>query len=69
MPEKQRVTSARMVPLASAEAGTPPTPRTAGERVALVLALSEMAWRNSGQPLPSIARHELPVRIIPLAQL
>lgn len=66
MTHAPRVTSARVVPLGSAEAGQPPKPATPGEGVALVLELSALAWQRSGKPLPSYQRHEMPIRVIPL---
>ena len=40
---------------------------TAAERLAMVWPLSLEAWTLSGRPMPSYQRHDMPVRVVPLA--
>jgi hypothetical protein len=53
--------TARVVPLRSREAGEPPCPPTASERIALVTRLSREMWALTGRPLPSYTRKTMPV--------
>lgn len=55
----------RIVPLRSAEASEPPAPAAVAERLALVDALSEALWRQSGRALPSAARAQMPGTLRP----
>ena len=41
-----------------------PEPVRGAEAVALVTRLSAIAWSLGGHPLPTYARHEVPVRIV-----
>jgi hypothetical protein len=51
----------RVVPLRGREAGEPPCPPTASERIALVTWLSREMWALTGRPLPSYSRGTMPV--------
>ena len=37
---------------------------TAEERIAILRALTERAWRLSGRAFPSYSRHDIPVQVI-----
>ena len=65
MASERRVSSACVVPLGSPDAGKAPAPDTPGARVALVLELSAIAWRLTGKPFPTYARHAMPTRVVP----
>jgi hypothetical protein len=67
MPDGRRKMTARVVPLASPEAGDPRMGGTVDERVAAVAALSAEAWRLAGRPLPTYARATMPVVCATLA--
>ena len=58
----------RLVPLGSREAGDSRMGGTAAERVAAVAALTELAWKQSGRPLPSYTRATMPVVVTTLAR-
>lgn len=53
--------SARVVPLASREAGDPRMGGTIAQRVAAVTELTLEAWRLSGRPLPTYTRATMPI--------
>ncbi len=40
---------------------------SAVERLAMLWALSEEAWAFAGFTMPTYGRHEIPIRIVPLA--
>lgn len=63
---KRREVTARIVPLASAEAGESRVGGTPAERLALVAELSKQAWALTGRPLPSYTRATIPISIRPL---
>ena len=52
----------RRVPRGSAEEGDARVGGTIDERLALVSVLSLSAWADSGQPLPSYRREEMPIQ-------
>jgi hypothetical protein len=60
--------TARVVPLRSPEAGEPPCPPTAAERIALVTQLSREAWQLAGRPVPSYTRGTMPVALTTLRE-
>ena len=53
--------TARVVPLGSVLAGGSRVGGSGDERVALVTELSEMAWAQTGRPLPDYTRATMPV--------
>lgn len=53
--------TARVVPLASPEAGDPRMGGTPAERVAAVAELTRTAWALSKRPLPTYTRATMPV--------
>ena len=57
---------ARVVPLASEEAGEARVGGTASERVALVLELSRMLWTRTGRSNPTYTRATMPIVITTL---
>jgi hypothetical protein len=57
---RARARTARMLGAAQ-EQGAPTTPE---QRVSLVAELARAAWAFSGQPWPSYARANIPVRVI-----
>lgn len=59
---------ARIVPLASAEAGAARVGGNAAERLALLRELSDTMWRHGGKPFPSYTRRTMPVVITPLSE-
>ena len=59
--------TARVVPLASDEAGDARVGGTVAERLALVGELSRRMWAASGQPFPTYTRQTMPVRLTTLA--
>lgn len=61
MTSHRRNMTARVVPLRSREAGEPPCPPTASERIALVTRLSREMWALSGRPFPSYTRETMPI--------
>lgn len=40
---------------------------TAAERLAMLWALSQEAWAFAGFTMPAYGRHEIPIKIVPLA--
>ncbi len=60
--------TARVVPLGSPEAGEPPCPPTAAERIALVTLLSREAWVLARRPEPSYTRRTMPVALTTLSE-
>jgi hypothetical protein len=40
---------------------------TAAERLAMLWALSQEAWAFAGFTMPAYERHEIPIKIVPLA--
>ena len=58
--------TARVVPLASAEAGDPRMGGTVEQRLAAVTQLSSEAWALSGRPLPAYTRDTMPIVIVTL---
>jgi len=60
--------TARVVPLASKEAGDPRMGGTAAERVAAVAELTRTAWTLSKRPLPTYTRATMPVVVTTLAR-
>jgi hypothetical protein len=54
---------ARVVPLDSREAGTPPCPDAIPERLALAARLSQEAWALSGRPIPQYTRRTMPMAL------
>jgi hypothetical protein len=40
---------------------------TAAERLAMLCALSQEAWAFAGFTMPAYGRHEIPIKIVPLA--
>ena len=58
--------TARVVPLASPEAGDARMGGTVEERLAAVAELTAEAWRLSGRPLPSYTRATIPVVVATL---
>ncbi|MDX1747913.1 MAG: hypothetical protein R3324_18420 [Halobacteriales archaeon] len=60
--------TARVVPLGSAEADRPPSPRTAKERIELVAVVSRQAWSLTGRRLPEYTRAEMPVTVSTLTE-
>jgi len=61
MGKHRRDITARVVPLRSREAGEPPCPSTAAERIALVTRLAREMWALSGKPRPRYTRATMPV--------
>jgi hypothetical protein len=59
--------TARVVPLASPEAGDPRMGGTVDERVAAVAILTEHAWALAGRSFPSYSRANMPVVLTTLA--
>jgi hypothetical protein len=59
--------TARVVPLASEEAGDARVGGTAAERLALVGELSRRMWALTKRPIPSYTRKTMPVRVTTLA--
>lgn len=59
--------TARVVPLASREAGDPRMGGTVDERVAAVAVITEQAWALAGRPFPTYARATMPVVVTTLA--
>ena len=51
----------RRVPQGSREAGESRVGGSVNERLALVSVLSLSAWANSGRPLPTYPRQEMPI--------
>lgn len=58
----------RRVPLQSEEAGEARVAGTPTERLRLTSELSQSAWSNTGKPLPSYARRDMPIRIVRLGE-
>lgn len=54
--------TARRVARGSAEEGDARAGGSINDRLALVSVLSLSAWANSGRPLPSYRREEMPIR-------
>ena len=65
MSDRTKMT-ARVVPLASPEAGDPRMGGTMDERVAAVTELTLEAWRLSGRPFPTYTRATMPIVVGPL---
>ena len=63
MPASRRITTVRIVPLDSPEAGESRVDGTATERLALVRQLSVSAWALMGRPLPTYTRSTIPIVI------
>jgi len=61
--------TARVVPLASADAGASHVGGTAAERVVLVGRLSEEVWTRTRRPLPAYTRATMPVNVMTLRAL
>ena len=59
--------TARVVPLASDEAGDGRVRGTVAERLALVAELSQRMWALTKRPMPSYTRKTMPVRVTSLA--
>jgi hypothetical protein len=55
--------TSRVVPLESREAGEPPCPPSAEERLALMTRLSREAWELSRRATPSYTRATIPVAL------
>lgn len=53
--------TARVVPLASSEAGDPRMGGTVEQRVEAVAVLTEMAWKLAGRSFPQYTRATMPV--------
>jgi hypothetical protein len=66
MTSNRRDMTVRVVPLRSREAGEPPCPPTASERIALVTRLSREMWALTGRPFPSYSRDTMPVVLLRL---
>lgn len=60
--------TARVVPLASPEAGDSRMGGTLDERLGAVVALTAEAWRLSGRALPTYTRATMPVALARLDQ-
>jgi len=60
--------TARVVSLASEDAGDPRMGGTAAERVAAVAELTQTAWTLSKRPLPTYTRATMPVVVTTLAR-
>jgi hypothetical protein len=60
--------TARVVPLASDEAGDPRTGGTAEQRLRAVEELTLEAWRLSGRPLPTYTRDTMPIVVATLRE-
>jgi hypothetical protein len=58
--------TARVVPLASAQAGDARMGGTPDERLAAVAQLTAEAWRLAGRPLPTYTRATMPVVVASL---
>lgn len=58
--------SVRVVPLHSPEASDARVGGTAGERLALVVTLSETSWERTGRNRPTYTRSTMPVVITTL---
>jgi hypothetical protein len=58
--------TARVVPLASPEAGDPRMAGSLKERLDAVAELSAEAWRLTGRPLPSYTRQTMPIVVTSL---
>ena len=60
--KSRRGMTVRRVPQGSREAGEARVAGSIDERLALVTVLSLSAWTNSGRPLPSYRREDMPIR-------
>jgi hypothetical protein len=58
--------TARVVPLASDEAGDARVGGTVAERLALLAELSRQMWALTKRPIPSYTRKTMPVRVTTL---
>lgn len=59
--------TARIVPLASREAGDARMGGTVAERVAAVAELTALAWKQARRPFPAYTRATMPVVVTTLA--